>query len=865
MRRVLALLPLLIGGRSDVRHVDDAGAARYHLKYSGTWPDCRNVACFDQRTATQMRQACDEKLACTGYTFAQSGVVGDGCLKDCGTGEFGAISQGEYDFFVHTQRIERANKLDRPSIMLIEPLPLEVIVTNRSRTKGIVYFRVNLPYPDCADRNVTDRYTVSLVVVQHESSKPHSAPARQSLVSWGSSGDGCWVLGGDYEISVPPVNWRRVPVRVVLFHDGVQISEDATRAYFVHDQARLEAPPSSELVNVQRALHRHRVMRDFQRLWTSVVRRGAWVSWQPLLDAALHFGEEPPDERSILSSVRGSLPSDVRTTDPLHLQLAFSRKAWTLVGQSRVRDAVFCFKAATLLRSIHLGTDPKLRALYDTTILSFFLAFHPIANFDNNRQRARLLQARKAKLHGERFTIFSDTTHRGALRCVFSHFEHLGVNVTLATSVAEGTGHGFDGCGERPYIPRGHTPQFKRIPTDVRLKGRPLSIFFLEYRTESFARVMAAAEKTIADLSRDFSVDGYMSIYPHWNSMLYARVKKPLLTMFLMSVLEQHDLHILPPSQFADWHETLRVLQNRSDALSIVASAALRSEFRHLGLDLSKFPEMQLACPYYHISSVYFPTGGDVLLLPKKMRFSDDLLVAELYELNHELQVPFRFHSAWLGSSAGAKQQLFDRIYNHPLHRSLSLDPLEMANGRHPFAFPNWSQMDRVTEQSLHAEARAVLDEGYLHHLRFMSYTAVVFLPYNSFTMLMAEVYALCIPMFVPSLEFALELNDKGFGMYLTDWAQPFWERGFRPTTDDALPSRAEWLNMSAYLTYPHVQVFDSFSHLLRLLRTVDLHDISEKMCLHNHKIFFDQQELYLTFLELVHANKQAAQSGSVI
>ena len=114
-----------------------------------------------------------------------------------------------------------------------------------------------------------------------------------------------------------------------------------------------------------------------------------------------------------------------------------------------------------------------------------------------------------------------------------------------------------------------------------------------------------------------------------------------------------------------------------------------------------------------------------------------------------------------------------------------------------------------------------------------MSYTAVVFLPYNSFTMLMAEVYALCIPMFVPSLEFALELNDKGFGMYLTDWAQPFWERGFRPTTDDALPSRAEWLNMSAYLTYPHVQVFDSFSHLLRLLRTVDFFfcTISARRC----------------------------------
>jgi hypothetical protein len=117
--------------------------------------------------------------------------------------------------------------------------------------------------------------------------------------------------------------------------------------------------------------------------------------------------------------------------------------------------------------------------------------------------------------------------------------------------------------------------------------------------------------------------------------------------------------------------------------------------------------------------------------------------------------------------------------------------------------------------------------------------------------------------MFVPSVKFALELNAKGFGLYLTDWAKPFWERGFKPTTDDALPTMEEWLNMSAYFTYPHIQQFDSFGHLLQLLRTADLHDISEKMCIHNRKIFLAQQEFYLTFLELVRASKQAAHRGA--
>ena len=333
----------------------------------------------------------------------------------------------------------RDPRLDRPFIVLVEPSALQVTVTNRSRADGFVYFRVNLPYPDCANPEVVGRYDVSLTIL-FLPQDAEMAPA-QPLASYGA-GDACWYNGGTYSIDVPRDNWSAVWVWVALFYDQVVISEDAARAIFVRDNAAMAACPSSDLVGslgVQRAQHWHRGIQDFRRLRTSVVRHNARASWRQLLDVALQLGEKPPDERSILSSVRGSLPSDVRTTFPLHLQLALSRKAWTLVGQSRIRDAVFCFQAATLVRRIHRTTDHRLRAVYDT-VLSFFLAYHPLADVRDIQLRARLLEARKVNLQGEHFTIFSDNTHRGALRCVFSHFEHLALNVTLLTSAKDAQG-----------------------------------------------------------------------------------------------------------------------------------------------------------------------------------------------------------------------------------------------------------------------------------------------------------------------------------------------------------------------------------------------------------------------------------------
>ena len=73
----------------------------YRVKYSGTWPNCENLACLDERTLAQMRQKCDEDPTCTGFTFEQDADFSGGCLKACGDVEFDAV----YGDFRHQEMV----------------------------------------------------------------------------------------------------------------------------------------------------------------------------------------------------------------------------------------------------------------------------------------------------------------------------------------------------------------------------------------------------------------------------------------------------------------------------------------------------------------------------------------------------------------------------------------------------------------------------------------------------------------------------------------------------------------------------------------------------------------------------------------
>ena len=90
---------------TDLTDLTDLGRKKgpprqYRVKHSGRWPNCENIACFEQRSAVQLRQACDENPTCTGFTFEQHAVLSGGCLKACGDREFGGFSEGDYEYFM---------------------------------------------------------------------------------------------------------------------------------------------------------------------------------------------------------------------------------------------------------------------------------------------------------------------------------------------------------------------------------------------------------------------------------------------------------------------------------------------------------------------------------------------------------------------------------------------------------------------------------------------------------------------------------------------------------------------------------------------------------------------------------------------
>jgi hypothetical protein len=97
------------------------------VKYTGRWPNCENIACLDQRTSVQMRQACDANSAsCTGFTFERNADASGGCLKACGNKEFGGFGVGTYDYFVASEEAEEqfgqtvpVSKLMRKSMMAV--------------------------------------------------------------------------------------------------------------------------------------------------------------------------------------------------------------------------------------------------------------------------------------------------------------------------------------------------------------------------------------------------------------------------------------------------------------------------------------------------------------------------------------------------------------------------------------------------------------------------------------------------------------------------------------------------------------------------------------------------------------------------
>eukprot|EP00741_Cyanophora_paradoxa_P005853 tig00000113_g5671.t1 len=113
------------------------------------------------------------------------------------------------------------------------------------------------------------------------------------------------------------------------------------------------------------------------------------------------------------------------------------------------------------------------------------------------------------------------------------------------------------------------------------------------------------------------------------------------------------------------------------------------------------------------------------------------------------------------------------------------------------------------------------------------SHRLMVQIPYQTSVMSWFEYYRLNVPLFFPSYKLLLEWQRK----YDLTWERVYGHpevlvkpyTAFSPNSDQC-DDVAYWLQFSDWLVWPHVQLFDSWEHLLDLIDTVDLFAVSRKM-----------------------------------
>ena len=136
------------------------------------------------------------------------------------------------------------------------------------------------------------------------------------------------------------------------------------------------------------------------------------------------------------------------------------------------------------------------------------------------------------------------------------------------------------------------------------------------------------------------------------------------------------------------------------------------------------------------------------------------------------------------------------------------------------------------------------------------SHPAVIMLPYSVMSYRLTELYALGIPLFIPSPKFYLHHYDPeskkfGIGHDRTSTSEPYCtlqynlESAMRPSLksnfsshpyspnvdyDEDVEAEMYWLQMADFYDWPHIQLYDSLQHLKSLLPTTDFRKVHRKM-----------------------------------
>lgn len=128
-------------------------------------------------------------------------------------------------------------------------------------------------------------------------------------------------------------------------------------------------------------------------------------------------------------------------------------------------------------------------------------------------------------------------------------------------------------------------------------------------------------------------------------------------------------------------------------------------------------------------------------------------------------------------------------------------------------------------------------------HADLVKYKGIVHIPYQISYMSIFEQYTANIPLFVPTRKFLMELYRKGYNVLQEmTWnkcmSQPAkssipYKGKFDPNDYNDLYSVYHWIQYSDFYDeewMPHIQQFESFSHLEKLVDTIDLNEISNNM-----------------------------------
>jgi len=105
------------------------------------------------------------------------------------------------------------------------------------------------------------------------------------------------------------------------------------------------------------------------------------------------------------------------------------------------------------------------------------------------------------------------------------------------------------------------------------------------------------------------------------------------------------------------------------------------------------------------------------------------------------------------------------------------------------------------------------------------------------------EMYRMNIPLFAPSLSLLVSWEQRHAVMaeriYWSHTPRPARYSNvtsLNPNTRKNFRAMRHWLALSDLYTFPHVTLFDSWEHLLQLLRSTDLQAISDRMARANRR-----------------------------